>query len=251
MVDMSARPPSQDSDRSPHFRLSLEALERRENPSSWYQDVGDFFSSVYNDVTHEVGSWFDSSRGKPETIPPAAPTGRPTFVYLPIAGKTISPQDDGWSCGANVAARFLNFYGVNISYETARWQATKVENAPFMNPGEWGQGTNPDALLDLLRKYKPDVRLEEETTFARLLEILASGKPVIALVKPSPKSDIMHYIVVQGYNEQTHEMYFTDTNGESYTTTYADFQRMWNWNVGWFLNCVYDSVGMDPRTIVY
>jgi hypothetical protein len=120
-----------------------------------------------------------------------------------------------------------------------------------MNPGEWGQGTNPDAMLQLLQKYKPDTKLEEETTFARLLDILGSGKPVIALVKPSPKSDVLHYIVVQGYNDLSQEIYFTDTNGQGYTATYENFQRMWNWSVGWFLNGVYDAVGMDARTILY
>lgn len=228
--------------------LNLESLEQRDNPSSWYQDVGDFFTSIYNDVTYEVGSWFDSSRGKPEATPAAS---RPDFIYLPIAGKSIAPQDDGWSCGANVAARYLQYYGVNISYETARWQSTKTENAPFMSPGEWGQGTSPDAMVDLLRKYKPDAMLEEETTFSRVLDLLAAGKPVIALVKPSPDSDVMHYIVVQGYSQSRQEIYFTDTNGEHYTTSYANFQTMWNWDAGWFLNVVYDSVGMDPRTILY
>jgi hypothetical protein len=234
-----------------HARLALESLESRDTPSTWYDDIGSFFTSIYKNVTHEVGSWFDSSRGK--AVVPAtanAPT-RPATVFMPIAGSSIAPQNDGWSCGPNAAARFLDFYGYKVTYEVARYQATKTENAPFLSPGEWGQGTSPDALLALVRKYKPDARLEEEVTFDRLLDVVGSGKPAIVLVKPNPKSDIMHYFVVQGYDHSKQQIYYTDTDGKAYVTSYAVFQQMWNWSAGWFLNCVYDAVGMDPRTIVY
>ncbi|HLW64790.1 MAG TPA: C39 family peptidase [Gemmataceae bacterium] len=222
--------------------LRVEALERRDTPS-WLGMAEGWISKAYHD-------WFQANAVPPQS--PALEAARPNSVFIPIAGADqVAAQTDSWSCGPNSAARFLQFYGVHISYEQARYLATKLYNAPYEHPGQFGLGANPQALVNLIHEFKPQVQLKTEQSIDQLLDVLAQRKPVIALIQPDLNSAALHYVVVQGYDQKANEIFFKDTDGNTYATNMYHFLQMWNWNVGFFLNGPYAVAGLLPRTMIY
>ena len=230
-------------------KLHVEALERRDTPS-WLGMAQNWINTAYTDTTSAISNWFHPNTTPQPTA--AAAAARPGSIFIPIAGADkVAPQNDSWSCGPNCAARFLQYYGVPITYEQARYLATKVNNAPLEHPGQFGLGANPQALVNLIHEFKPLVQLKTEQSLDQLLDVLGQGKPVIALVQPDPNSAALHYVVVQGYNQKTQQIYYKDTDGITYTTSYYGFLKMWNWDVGFFLNGPYAVAGLLPRTMIY
>jgi hypothetical protein len=230
-------------------RLRVEALERRDTPS-WLGIAEGWIGTAYTNSTNAVYDWFHANNTPPQS--PALEAARPNSVFIPIAGADrVAPQTDSWSCGPNSAARFLQFYGVNISYDQARYLATKLTNAPFEHPGEFDLGTNPQALVNLIHEFKPLVQLKTEQSLDQLLDVLAQGKPAITLIQPDSNSAALHYVVVQGYDQKAQEIFFKDTDGHTYATSMYHFMQMWNWNVGFFLNGPYAVAGLLPRTMIY
>ena len=222
--------------------LRVEALERRDNPS--------WLGMAENWLGNAVNQWFNPNSTPPQS--PALEAARPKSVFIPIAGSDqVAPQTDSWSCGPNSAARFLQFYGVHITYDQARYLATKLTNAPFEHPGQFGLGANPQALVNLIHEFKPLVQLQTGQSLDQLLNVLAQGKPVIALIQPDLNSAALHYVVVQGYDQKAQEIFFKDTDGNTYATSMYHFMQMWNWNVGFFLNGPYAVAGLLPRTMIY
>ena len=185
-----------------------------------------------------------------------------------------SPQYDGWSCGPNSAARFLQHYGVNVSYDQMRSQI--LYDGDLVSRVK--MGTRPQTLVDAIRHYRPQTQLETRVSMNygnggldHILDLVASGKPVIALVNvPGTSHDVgdvdflfvhttlghlpdeLHWVVVTGYDRVNQTVTFMDTNGSPKTMSYGDFNRRWNWSsggvVGDFLT---GTLNTPERTIIY
>jgi Ca2+-binding RTX toxin-like protein len=167
---------------------------------------------------------------------------------LAVNGESVKisvPQDqaqtDGWSCGPNSGSRYLRSYGINVSYSTLRSQIQ--ENSAL---SKFHLGTLPTNLRDLLKHYKSDVSLETGAGRDRVLQLLSQGKPVIALVaiKKVDINDpvfgttigsygILHYVLLNGFDQATETIRFVDTDGVAKTWTYAQFSKRSDW-AGYF-----------------
>lgn len=172
------------------------------------------------------------------------------------------PQTDNWSCGPNSGSRFLRSYGINVSYNTLRSQ---VQENNLVS--KFQLGTLPATLKNVLKNYKSDVKLETGASRDHVLELLAKGKPVIALVAVK-KVDIekfgikvgtyglLHYVVLNGFDQATQTIRYVDTDGVAKTWSYSEFTKRSNW-VDYFTGTgnVYQEtlrgLGMRNKTIIF
>jgi hypothetical protein len=182
----------------------------------------------------------------------------------------IPSQDTGWSCGPNSATRVLRHYGHDVTYNTLKLIAIRMQNIP---EGQ-NAGIAPHELRNIIQRYEGDnVALERQSSFGKLLDLLIDGKPVIALLRVGSIDSCgtdstlgriltggicgatwpaMHWIVVTGFDEHNSRIYYTDTDGGEYYYSYREFNDKWDWGIGEGLakETMYAN-GVYPRTIVW
>ena len=187
-------------------------------------------------------------------------------IQLPDTGA----QDDGWSCGPNSAARLLRFYGHDVDYVTVRAATDKKLFLPqkMRNPlnNQWIEvrtGTPPLTLQQVMQRWEGDrVKKSQQTSFNKLINLVQSGKPAIALVRVGSFSipyigsfPYLHWIAVTGADSQRQQIYYTDTNSQIYSLSYKDFQTQWNLgldkDVSGAISNVLKNNGVEERTIVW
>ena len=196
----------------------------------------------------------------------AATSGSSQPIQLPDTGA----QNDGWSCGPNSAARILRYYGHDVNYATVRAATDKKLFLPqkFRNPlnNQWiavRTGTPPQTLQQVMQRWEGDrVKKSPKTSFNRLINLVRSGKPAIALVRVGGLSmpyigsiPYLHWIVVTGADPVSQQIYYTDTNSQTYALSYQDFQARWNLgldrDVSGAIASVLKNNGVEARTIVW
>jgi uncharacterized protein with LGFP repeats len=181
-----------------------------------------------------------------------------------------SPQTDGWSCGPNSAARFLQFYGYNVTYDFMRLQVQFSGDLVSLVQ----MGTRPDTLLHAIQVWRPETQMETRVDVAygegglnRILDLVASGKPVIALINPTGQShDVanfgfvtgghipneLHWVVVTGYNRMARTVTYMDTDGKLKTLSFDQFNQDWNWSAGGAAgDFLTGTLNVHERTIIY
>lgn len=195
-----------------------------------------------------------------------ATNGSSQPIELPDTGA----QNDGWSCGPNSAARILRYYGHDVNYATVRAATDKKLFLPqkFRNPftNQWVEvrtGTPPQTLQQVMQRWEGDrVKKSPQTSFNRLINLVRSGKPAIALVRVGSLAipyvgsiPYLHWVAVTGADPQSRQIYYTDTNSQTYSLSYEDFQTMWNLgldrDVSTAIANVLKNNGVEARTIVW
>jgi len=206
----------------------------------------------------------DKSKDKSQELVAANISSQP--IQLPDTGA----QNDGWSCGPNSAARILRYYGHDVNYAIVRAATDKKLFLPqkFRNPldNQWIEvrtGTPPQTLQQVMQRWEGDrVKKSPQTSFNRLINLVRSGKPVIALVRVGSLSipylgsiPYLHWIAVTGADPVSKQIYYTDTNSQTYSLSYQDFQTRWNLgldrDVSGAIASVLKSNGVEARTIVW
>lgn len=171
------------------------------------------------------------------------------------------PQDDSWSCGPNSGSRLLRAYGINVTYDGMRSQAE--ENSLV---SKFHLGTLPVDLRYMISHARPLTTLETESSQSRVLNLLRSGKPVIALVATDKVSitalgvtighyGLMHYVVLNGFDQASQTIRYVDTDGVSKTWTYSEFDYHWRWfdhftGTGEVLQAGLYTLGLRKRTLI-
>jgi len=197
--------------------------------------------------------------------------GTSQIIELPDTGA----QNDEWSCGPNSAARVLRYYGHNVDYAIVRaatdkklFLPEKIRN-PFTN--QWidvRTGTPPLTLQQVMQRWEGDrVKRSAKSNFNRMINMVRSGKPVIALIRVGGfkvayigSIPYLHWIAITGADSQLQQIYYTDTNSQNYAISYQDFQSKWNLGLdqngldkamsGAITNILKNN-GVEPRTIVW
>jgi hypothetical protein len=173
---------------------------------------------------------------------------------------SIQPQNDTTSCGPNAASRLLRFYGHDASYYAARALMRHYPNVvTYLN-----LGTPPSVLLDILRVWRPESRLESLGNFDRVLELLGSGAPVVALVgfgsisvnfgifESGTTPRMLHYVTLTGFDRASQRIFYTDTDGARKSWSFAHFNRIWNFPAsGATGDFITGTLGVSQRTILY
>jgi len=181
--------------------------------------------------------------------------------HVEITVPSDSPQTNGWSCGPNSASRLLRSYG----FTSATYGALMVAAQKTNIMTEFGLGTPPPYLLQVLQKYRASSQLESGADFNDVLARLGEGRPVIALIgwgsRPVPSPDplkpidlvpeALHYICLTGYDLTDGKLYFTDTNGEAGEMTFAKFQEYWNWTADGLAYDGLAALGIKKQTILW
>jgi Ca2+-binding RTX toxin-like protein len=171
-----------------------------------------------------------------------------------------SPQTDNWSCGPNSGSRLLRSYGINVSYSQLRADA---QDESIIS--DFGLGTTPPTLRDILKKYKSNIHLKSGADFSDVLARLGEGRPVLALIGWDPISvpdpafplvwDIapskLHYICLTGFDQSTDTLLYTDTNGEAKSMGFADFQDKWNWQATGGVYAGMSLLGIKKQTMIW
>jgi len=189
---------------------------------------------------------------------------------IPVQLPDTGAQNDGWSCGPNSAARILRYYGHDVDYATVRaatdkklFLPQKMQN-PFTN--QWVEvrtGTPPLTLQQVMQRWEGDrVRRSSQTSFNRLINLVRSGKPAIALVRVGSLAipyvgsiPYLHWVAVTGADPQRQQIYYTDTNSQTYALSYQDFQARWNLgldrDVSGAIANILKNNGVEARTVVW
>lgn len=120
------------------------------------------------------------------------------------------------TCGQAVMASILNFWGVNVPYQTIVNQ-TNAGNLP----------TDVWKITDYFKKYglyAQDYRL---ATLDFVKVRIQNGQPVIMLLDFGTVST-EHYVIATGYNENTQEMIILDPiDGPNVKLPYTQVEKMW------------------------
>ena len=199
-------------------------------------------------------------------LPAIAKVTTSRAISLPDTGA----QNDGWSCGPNSAARVLSYYGHRVDYAKVRsltdsklFLPQKIRN-PLNN--QWIEvrtGTPPQTLKQVMQRWEGDrVKHSSKNSFERLTNLVQSGKPAIALVRvgslPLPylgTIPYLHWIVVTGIDSQNQKIYYTDTDSQVYTLSYAEFRARWDLgldrDVSVAIANVLQTNGIQPRTLIW
>jgi hypothetical protein len=176
-----------------------------------------------------------------------------------ITVPTDQPQTDGWSCGPNSGSRLLRAYGIDASYADVRSRTS--ENSLI---SRYHLGTLPDTLRDVLKHWKSDISLKTESNLQFVLDLLGSGRPVIALVGVAKKSlsiggsyGVLHYVLLNGFDLASQTIQYVDTNGVQKSWSFSDFDYHWKW-FDYFSGILGKSaegglyaLGLRKRTILY
>ncbi|MEZ6139198.1 MAG: C39 family peptidase [Zavarzinella sp.] len=158
------------------------------------------------------------------------------FEKTVIKVDTDDHQEASWSCGPNSVARFMRAYGIQLTYAQAK-RFTEYDGNII---SYLELGTPPSQLIDTMQHWKPDSRMEKESTTDRLKELVLQGKPAIILVSMG-KIDTagnfaggnvgeLHYVVVNGYDARRDTFLISNTNGEQYWWKRRDLEYKWNWS---------------------
>jgi hypothetical protein len=177
--------------------------------------------------------------------------------HVRITVRSGMPQVDDWSCGPNSATRLLNAYGSQVAYETL------MQDAQDSNViTDWELGTPPPYLQEIMQQYKSDVQWESDASLNTVLNLIGQGKPVIALTGrgefPYPQvggfdlgPEKLHYVLLTGFDLNTQQLFFMDTDGASKTWSYGEFGQLWDWDAGPLADAFLSTLGVDQRTILY
>jgi RTX calcium-binding nonapeptide repeat (4 copies)/Peptidase_C39 like family len=175
-----------------------------------------------------------------------------------------SPQTDSWSCGPNSASRLLRSYGLSVSYDQLR---AEVQLSNLVS--DFGLGTPPQYLQQVMQLHKADVHLASGASFQDILARLGEG-PVLALIDAGDPTTVpifepwfpipvefdtapgaLHYICLTGFDLASSTIFFTDTDGTAKSMGFAEFQQRWNFPAD---GAVYDglyALGVKKQTMLW
>jgi hypothetical protein len=114
-----------------------------------------------------------------------------------------------------------------------------------------------------MQRWEGDlVKQSPRTSLNKLISLVQSGKPAIALVRVGGLTipyvgaiPYLHWIAVTGVDVQRQQIYYTDTNSQSYSLSYQDFQNQWNLgldqDVSMAIANILKNNGVEARTIVW
>jgi RTX calcium-binding nonapeptide repeat (4 copies)/Peptidase_C39 like family len=171
-----------------------------------------------------------------------------------------SAQTDGWSCGPNSGSRLLRSYGYNVSYSQLRADAQQSNII-----SDYGLGTPPPSLREIIGKYKPGTQLQSGADFNSILARLGEGRPVVALIGwgsvpvPSPipfvfvdlAPEALHYICLTGFDMASDTLYYMDTNGVSKQMSFTEFQDKWDWTATGAVYGFMYGLGIRKQTMIW
>ena len=166
--------------------------------------------------------------------------------------------------GPNAGVEYLETHGIAVPYDTLQAAA---EANHMIRPMEGWTGVTPPDLQVLLQPYKPDVQRETGAEFQRVLALLGSGKPVIALVGVGgvdsffldSAPDRLEYVVLNGFDTASETLYSTryisrsggGSESSKGTFTFAEFQDMWDWSASGSPENRLAQMGVEKKTILY
>lgn len=179
------------------------------------------------------------------------------------------------TCGPNSAWRVINAYG---GYATLQQVIDRVSNTSVVS--HWNLGTTGatlvNAMNDLRRGMDHTFRRVTQSSLDSLLGQLASGKPVVAMIRV-PGTEVyqiggvvggiigqipviggitryeipaLHWIAVDGFDRAKQLIYYTDTDGGRYQMSFASFESVWKWNFGAVQNKLLQGLGVVSGTYI-
>ena len=134
-----------------------------------------------------------------------------------VAGIPFFKQGKDNTCGQATITSILNFWGVDIDYQTVINES---------NPSNM-----PTDLLSIeyyIKNKGLNVKVTNNSTIKDIEDLIDQGKPPIVLLDFGGLS-YEHYIVVSGCNEKKKTILINDPrNGANLSIKQADFLKIWN-----------------------
>jgi len=118
----------------------------------------------------------------------------------------------------------LNFYGVRVNQDQL---AREVYNKNL-------RGSLNLELLLAGRRHGFDARTETGS-IEKIIQAITEGVPVIVEIKPSPKKDLYHFMVVYGFNRQEKTLTVNSGRDKQKTVSWGHFNRVWKATGNWML----------------
>src|SRR5262249_50289103 len=125
-------------------------------------------------------------------------------------------------------------------------------------------GTLSSTLREVMKGYKSDITLEKESNLQRVLDLLGSGRPVVALVAVAKKGlslggsyGLLHYVVLNGFDLASQTVSYVDTDGAQKSWTSAEFDNNGKWFdhftgiLGEPMQAGLEALGLRKRTILF
>jgi predicted double-glycine peptidase len=135
---------------------------------------------------------------------------------IAISNVPFFKQGNDNTCGQAVMASILNYWGINIPYQTVVNQ-TNSANLP----------TDVDKITNYLKKKGLFAQDYRQASLNFIRDRIQKGNPVIVLLDFG-KLNNEHYVVVTGYNEENQEVIILDPiDGPNMRLGYDEFETMW------------------------
>lgn len=135
---------------------------------------------------------------------------------ISISNIPFYQQGNNNTCGQAVMTSILNYWGVDITYQTVVNQTNS-----------WNMFTDVDKITKYIRQkgvYAQDYRL---ASMSFLKDRIRKGLPSIVLLDFGDLST-EHYVIVRGYNDDEKEFIILDpVDGPNVKVKYEIFEKMW------------------------
>lgn len=133
-----------------------------------------------------------------------------------ISNLPFYQQGNNNTCGQAVMTSILNYWGVDITYQTVVNQTNS-----------WNMFTDVDKITRYIRQknvYAQDYRM---ASLSFLKDRIRKGLPVIVLLDFGTLAT-EHYVIVRGYNDEEKEFIILDpVDGPNIKIKYDAFEKMW------------------------
>lgn len=196
---------------------------------------------------------------------------------VPVLKTCVPVQADGWSCGVHSGAKLLHYVHSKNPAPADQQMSCVCGNdfnafkdaCPKTVVGARANcddvGPSPETLAAYMNQHSRTHQFEVVSA-ANVLELakarIDAGNPVIALVKVGSfrlmdrlpvehrglvegmggggiEIPLMHYVLINGYDDASQTMTYVDTNAEGNAAgllaetvvTYDEMRRMWNWQL--------------------
>jgi hypothetical protein len=187
-----------------------------------------------------------------------------------------SPQSTN-TCGPNSGWRVLKSYGSRATLQSVIDRASEGSIV-----SRWNLGTTGATLVDAMNfsrvgmKHAHSFSLKTRSSLDSLLGDVAAGRPVVAMISVAGSETVdlgssvggfagslvrgipgtsytvpaLHWIAVDGFDRQQGLIFYHDTDGNRYQTSFGAFQSRWNWNFGTVTNTIFQGLGVVPGTYI-
>jgi hypothetical protein len=158
-----------------------------------------------------------------------------------------SPQE--WNrCGPNSAWRVMNALGHSTTLKQLTDATIERSQIAALNLGSTGHTLVRAMNATRTGSLGHTFSLKTRSSIDAIVTGLQAGRPAVAMIRVADLG--LHWIAVSGVDRASQTIFYTNTDGNDYSMSFASFNSKFNWSMGWTTNAFLQSLGVVKGTII-